>query len=67
MSLDLKNSLPEDLQARLNVIIQRIPLFWEQKRYNHFTNHGVTHSERIYKSKLAVPGLLSRGLGCFRR
>lgn len=53
MNPDLKILLPDELQARLNVIIQRIPLYWELKRYNHFTNHGVSHSERVYRSKLA--------------
>ena len=33
MNLDLSTFLPGDLQARLSVIIQRIPLYWEQKRY----------------------------------
>src|SRR5512135_2626098 len=42
-------SLPALLQARLDSIIQTIPQFWEQKRYNHFTNHGPVHSERVQR------------------
>jgi hypothetical protein len=45
--------LPPDLQARLDLIIQTTPHFWEQRRYNHFTNHGPSHSERVHRQKLA--------------
>jgi len=45
--------LPRELQTRLDLIIQTIPAFWEQKRYDHFTNHGQSHSERIHRQKLA--------------
>jgi hypothetical protein len=45
--------LPSNLQTRLNMIIQTVPLFWDQRRYNHFTNHGPSHSERVHRQKLA--------------
>jgi hypothetical protein len=45
--------LPKDLQARLDLIMQTIPLFWEKKLYDHFTNHGPVHSERVHRQKLA--------------
>lgn len=45
--------LPKELQTRLDLIIQTIPTFWEQKRYDHFTNHGQAHSESIHRQKLA--------------
>ena len=45
--------LPPDLQARLDLIIQTVPLFWDQRHHNHFTNHGPSHSERVHRQKLA--------------
>ena len=45
--------LPQDLQTRLNIIIQTIPEFWDKQPYKHFTNHGPAHSERIHNQKLA--------------
>ena len=45
--------LPKELQARLDLIIQTIPAFWEKRPYDHFTNHGPTHSEHIHRQKLA--------------
>jgi hypothetical protein len=48
-----ENVLQGDLQNRLNLIIQEIPHFWERGPYTHFTNHGPSHSERIYHQKLA--------------
>jgi hypothetical protein len=41
------------LQNRLNLIIQTIPGFWEQRIYTHFTNHGPEHSERVLYQKIA--------------
>lgn len=41
--------LPEDLQARLNSIIQTVPNFWKHKIYRHFTNHGTSHSKRVHE------------------
>src|SRR5438067_12565351 len=41
------------LQNRLNLIIQFIPGFWEQRIYTHFTNHGPEHSERVLYQKIA--------------
>jgi hypothetical protein len=41
------------LQNRLNLIIQTIPGFWEQRIYTHFTNHGPEHSERVIYQKIA--------------
>jgi len=40
--------LPGILQTRLDLIIQTIPRFWEQKHYSHFTYQGVAHSRRVY-------------------
>jgi hypothetical protein len=48
-AFDLKNN---NLQARLNLIIETMPGYWEQKRYQHFTYHGPSHSERIHRQKL---------------
>lgn len=45
--------LPKELQTRLDLIMQTIPSFWEQKRYDHFTNHSQSHSESIHRQKLA--------------
>lgn len=42
-------TLPGHLQVRLDSIIQNMPQFWEQKRYNHFTNHSPAHSERVQR------------------
>lgn len=53
MNQNFADSLPITLQARLNSIIQTLPSYWQAKRYNHFTNQGITHSERVYKYKLA--------------
>lgn len=41
--------LPPDLASRLNLVITSMPLFWADKIYFHFTNHGPTHSERVFK------------------
>jgi hypothetical protein len=41
------------LQNRLNLIIQTIPSFWEQRIYTHSTNHGPEHSERVLYQKIA--------------
>lgn len=58
-------SLPKALQARLNVITQTVPKFWNNNRHhNHFTNHGPEHSERIHSQKLAQ---LAQGLPEARR
>lgn len=52
--IDSLGPLPANLQARLNMIIQTVPLFWsDNKYYNHFTNHGAAHSERVHNQKLA--------------
>ncbi len=42
-------SLPDDLQSRLADIIRQVSRFWEQKSFNHFTNHGSAHSERVHR------------------
>src|SRR5215470_3779835 len=47
------NISDENLRSRLNMIMQEIPHFWERVPYKHFTNHGFSHSERIYQQKLA--------------
>ena len=44
--------LPDNLQARLKMIIQTIPKFWERRPHKHFTNHGPSYSERVQR-KLA--------------
>lgn len=42
-----------DLENRLNFIINELPHFWANGPHSHFTNHGPSHSERIYRQKLA--------------
>lgn len=49
MTREFIASMPSDLQARLDVIIRTVPKFWEHKRYLHFTNHGTSHSERVFR------------------
>ena len=49
----ISDQLPVPLQNRLNIIIQTIPGFWEQRIYTHFTNHGPEHSERVLYQKIA--------------
>lgn len=46
-------SLPRELQTRLNLIIQTVPRYWEQ-RYHHFTFQGPQHSERVYQKTLDI-------------
>ena len=50
---DITSRLRGDLHARLNLIIQNTPKFWEQMPHRHFTNHGPAHAERILNQKLA--------------
>src|SRR5688572_7272711 len=50
--LDLAGALPDNLKNRLNIIVQAVSHFWEQKPHLHFTNHGLIHSEGV-QQKLA--------------
>src|SRR5262245_54074284 len=54
MSHEVPELIPtsSDLQTRLNMIIHTIPRFWQEKPYQHFTNHGLTYSQHVQK-KLA--------------
>jgi hypothetical protein len=45
--------LTSKFQARLDTIMQVIPSFWDQGPHAHFTLHGPSHSERIYRQRLA--------------
>jgi hypothetical protein len=53
MNPEPKNGLTPltgSLKARLDLIIQTVPHFWENcPHYQHFTNHSSTHSERIHR------------------
>lgn len=40
-------------QTRLDTITQTIPSFWDQGPHTHFTLHNNTHSERVYRQRLA--------------
>lgn len=52
---DFGDKIPKELKIRLDMIIQTVPKFWESRRngYDHFTNHGPSHSERVHRQKLA--------------
>lgn len=49
----LKDSLPQELQTRLDLIIQTVPKYWEQ-RYQHFTYQGVTHSQYVHRRVIDI-------------
>lgn len=41
--------LPEWHKSRLELIRLAVTRFWEHKRYFHFTNQGIHHSERVHR------------------
>jgi hypothetical protein len=47
--LQIFNSLPSQLQSRLESIAEKTSKFWESKLYSHFTNQGTAHSERVFR------------------
>jgi hypothetical protein len=53
MNPDPNTGLPPltgSLKARLDLIVQTVPHFWENcPHYSHFTNCSTTHSERIHR------------------
>lgn len=49
MEYNFLSTLPPELASRLNLIITSTPKFWADKIYFHFTNHGPTHSERVFR------------------
>ncbi len=46
---DLISLLPVSLLLKLDLILRSLPLFWEQNKLNHFVNHGMSYSERIFQ------------------
>lgn len=54
--------LPTELQARLELIEQKITIYWQRKRYDHIVFQGSDYSKRICHKLTELIELLPSGL-----